>query len=87
MPNKQTNDWELVDLIEEEIELATGIKSKTHHSGDCRMNDILAFVEKEKEKARKDERERIIDFLKDQKKKNYSSDLIIIHLESLIKEK
>jgi len=38
---------ELVDLIEEEIELASGVKSKEHHSGKCVMNDIISLVAKE----------------------------------------
>jgi hypothetical protein len=37
----------LIDLIEEEIVLATGVKPKKHHSGKCKMNEILDFVERQ----------------------------------------
>ena len=37
----------LIDLIEEEIVLSSGVKSKEHHSGKCRMNDILSLVAKQ----------------------------------------
>lgn len=50
-------DWRetLIDMIELEIECATGLPSSdTHASDTCRMNDILKFVEgvikKEKKK-------------------------------------
>src|SRR4030042_1160802 len=48
-------NWEnkLTDLIEEEIELATGIKVKEHFSGDCRINEILQLVREEIEEAEK----------------------------------
>lgn len=54
-------DWQdkLIDLIEEEIVLATGIKNKEHHSGDCRMNEILRFVEEEIRQAQEEMLERI----------------------------
>ena len=47
--NKEIKEnWEnkLIDLIEEEIELASGVKSKEHFSQDCRMNDCLDLVRK-----------------------------------------
>ena len=39
-------DWydKLLDLIEEEIVLATGVKGEEHFSGDCRINDIMELV-------------------------------------------
>jgi len=42
---KKKQDWRdtLIDLIEQEVELAGG--GTTHKSGDCRMNDIIHFVE------------------------------------------
>lgn len=49
-PKNKPKHWKekLLDLIDEEIELASGkLIDELHHSGgDCRMNDILAFVEK-----------------------------------------
>ena len=45
---------QLADLIEKEIVCATGIKSKTHFSGKCYMNDILIFVEKLLKTAKKE---------------------------------
>lgn len=47
----------LFNLIEEEIVLATGNKSKEHFSGDCRINDIMELVKKQI----KGERQRIIE--------------------------
>ena len=46
-------NWEdkLIDLVEKEIELASGVKSKEHFSGDCRMNDILELVRKTRQEA------------------------------------
>jgi hypothetical protein len=42
MKNKSMN-WQdkLIDLVEKEVYLSTGVKSKTHFSGNCKMNDIL----------------------------------------------
>ena len=60
MPNQQIKNWQdkLIDLIEEEIVLATGDKSKKHFSGKCNMNEILDLVgkeiEQEKQKSFKD---------------------------------
>ncbi len=55
MPKPKDNnlDWEdkLFDLVEKEIELASGIKSKEHFSGDCKMNDILDLVRKTRQQA------------------------------------
>ncbi len=47
MANKPDNNWEdkLIDLVEEEIELASG-KSKQHFSKKCKMNNILELVRK-----------------------------------------
>lgn len=44
----QPESWEdkLVDLIEKEIELASGKKSKEHFSGSCVMNNILELVQR-----------------------------------------
>jgi hypothetical protein len=56
---KQNYQDKLVELIEEETYLATGVKTKEHWSGDCNMNKILKLVEQEIEKARQEERERI----------------------------
>ena len=49
----ELKDWrlKLMSLIEKEIKLATGDDSKEHFSGDCLMNDIAAFVEKQKLKS------------------------------------
>jgi hypothetical protein len=35
---------ELLDLIEEENYLATGVKSKKHFSGDCNINKIFELI-------------------------------------------
>ena len=58
----KTNNWEnkLVDLIEEEIELASGVKSKKHFSGDCKMNDILELVRKTRQDAQREALEKVI---------------------------
>jgi len=53
---KKSKKWEdkLISLIEKEIELATGNKSREHFSGDCKMNEILEFV-RNREKAVREE--------------------------------
>lgn len=38
---------DILEMIEEEIELATGVKSEIHHSGDCRMNDIMWKIQEQ----------------------------------------
>ena len=50
---KQTWRDKIIDLIEREIFLSTGKRSKEHWSGECKMNDILRLVENEIEKAKK----------------------------------
>ena len=49
MRKTKQKKWEfrLTDLIEKEIELASGKKSKVHFSGECVMNDIIELVQKE----------------------------------------
>ena len=49
MRKTKQKKWEfrLTDLIEKEIELASGKKSKVHFSGDCKMNSIIELVKKE----------------------------------------
>jgi hypothetical protein len=51
---KQNYQDKLVELIEEETYLATGVKTKEHWSGDCNMNKILKLVEQEIERAKKE---------------------------------
>ncbi len=41
-------------MIEEEIELATGDKSKKHFSGNCKMNDIIKLIRQQIEKSEKE---------------------------------
>ena len=65
MPKKQQNfEDKLIDLIEEEIVLATGDKSKEHFSDKCNMNDILDLVRKkiksEKQKWEKESWKKLI---------------------------
>ena len=49
---KQNWEDKLIDLVEKEIELASGVKSKEHFSGECKMNDILELVRKTRQTAK-----------------------------------
>ena len=53
--NRRTEWIEKLDkLIEQEIYLATGVKSTVHWSGDCKMNEIHDLVDEIIEKSKKE---------------------------------